>query len=111
MYTFSGMVPDALVCLVWLAVFCALFGLNEVTRRCKWVGFAAFVVLPTVLTIMWFTVLSDTAYMDWFHLAKVYSSTAGCIGFGVSVLCMERIRRQEKSGIYMIIRLPFVFHH
>lgn len=81
MYTFSGMVPDALVCLVWLAVFCALFGLNEVTRRFKWIGFAAFVVLPTVLTIMWFTVLSDTAYMDWFHLAKVYSSTAGCIGF------------------------------
>ena len=27
-------------------VFAALFGLNEVTRRSKWAGFAAFVVLP-----------------------------------------------------------------
>lgn len=81
MWTFAGMVPDVLVVLVCLGVFCALFGLNEVTRRWKWAGFCAFVVLPVVLTILWLTVLSDTAYMDWFHLAKVYSSTAGCIGF------------------------------
>jgi hypothetical protein len=30
---------------------------------------------------LWFTVLKDVTYTDWFHLAKVYSSTAGCIGF------------------------------
>ncbi len=81
MYSFAGVVPNVLVLLVWLAVFAALFGLNEIGRRSKWIGFAFFVILPTILTILWLTVLSDTAYMDWFHLAKVYSSTAGCIGF------------------------------
>ena len=66
---------------VWLLVFVLLFGLNEVTRRYKWIGFGAFVVLPAFLSVLWFTVLKDTTYTDWFHLAKVYSSTAGCIGF------------------------------
>ncbi|MEG0962268.1 MAG: DUF5692 family protein [Lachnospiraceae bacterium] len=69
------------VVLVWFVVFAALFILNEISRRNKYCGFACFVVLPVVLSILWFTVLSDTAYTDWFHLAKVYSSTAGCIGF------------------------------
>lgn len=67
--------------LVWLAVFAALFVLNEVSRRYKMMGFICFVVLPAILSVLWFTVLSDVTYTDWFHLAKVYSSTAGCIGF------------------------------
>lgn len=69
------------VWLVWIMVFVILFGMNEVARRYKIVGLLCFVVLPTVLSVLWFTVLSDTTYTDWFHLAKVYSSTAGCIGF------------------------------
>ena len=67
--------------LVWLCVFSALFAFNEVTRRFKWVGFGAFFVLPVVLSALWFTVLKETTYTDWFHLLKVYSATAGCIGF------------------------------
>ncbi len=66
---------------MWIVVFAALFILNELARRWKAAGFTAFVVLPAVLTVLWFTVMSDTTYTDWFHLAKVYSSTAGCIGF------------------------------
>ncbi|EMS70551.1 DUF5692 family protein [Ruminiclostridium cellobioparum] len=66
---------------VWIIVFAVLFGFNEAARRWKYVGFASFVILPLILSILWFTVLSDTTYTDWFHLAKVYSSTAGCIGF------------------------------
>ena len=81
MFTFSTDVSSVLVWLVWIAAFVALFVSNEVGRRFKLAGFAMFVVLPIVLTILWLTTLSDTAYMDWFHLAKVYSSTAGCIGF------------------------------
>ncbi|PXV93844.1 hypothetical protein C8E03_102619 [Lachnotalea glycerini] len=69
------------VCLVWVIVFCLLFLLNEITRRNSIAGFICFVVMPIVLSVLWFTVLSDTTYTDWFHLAKVYSSTAGCIGF------------------------------
>lgn len=69
------------VWLVWIAVFVSLFVLNEISRRNKYCGFACFIVLPVVLSILWFTALGDTAYHDWFHLAKVYSATAGCIGF------------------------------
>lgn len=69
------------VWLVWILVFVVLFALNEVSRRFKIMGFVCFIVLPVILSVLWFTVLSDTTYTDWFHLAKVYSSTAGCIGF------------------------------
>lgn len=65
----------------WLLVFVLLFGFNEVARRYKWIGFLSFVVLPLGLTVVWFTAMRDTTYTDWFHLAKVYSSTLGCIGF------------------------------
>ena len=89
MFAFYEGVPTALVLLVWLCVFVSLFALNEVTRRFKWVGFSAFVILPVVLTILWLTAFKDTAYMDWFHLAKVYSSTAGCIGFW----CIRHVKK------------------
>ena len=67
----------------WYLFVClaALFVLNEVSRRWKWVGFFCFVVLPAGLSVLWFTTLKAVTYTDWFHLAKVYSSTAGCIGF------------------------------
>ncbi|MFT8352440.1 DUF5692 family protein [Clostridium saccharoperbutylacetonicum] len=77
---------------VWVLVFIALFGLNEVTRRSKYVGFFCFVILPIGLSILWFTVLKDTTYTDWFHLAKVYSSTAGCIGFW----CIRHVKGKNK---------------
>ena len=77
---------------VWILIFVALFGLNEITRRWKYVGFFCFVVLPIVLSILWFTVLRDTTYTDWFHLAKVYSSTAGCIGFW----CIRHVKGKNK---------------
>jgi len=80
---------------MWVAVFGALFGLNELTRRFKWVGFAAFFVLPLILSTIWFTVLRDTTYTDWFHLAKVYSATAGCIGFWL-IRHLQRKRSGQK---------------
>lgn len=81
------------VWLVWILVLGVLFILNEISRRNKYCGFACFVVLPVVLSILWFTVLSDTTYLDWFHLAKVYSSTAGCIGFW----CIRYVRGTNKK--------------
>ena len=66
---------------IWIVVFLILFILNEFSRRSKIGGLLCFVILPITLSILWFTVLSDTTYTDWFHLAKVYSSVAGCIGF------------------------------
>lgn len=78
--------------LVWLAVVLALFLLNEVSRRFKIAGVACFIVLPIILSVLWFTVMRETTYTDWFHLAKVYSSTAGCIGFW----CIRHVRGKNK---------------
>lgn len=77
---------------IWILVFAILFGLNEITRRYKYVGFFFFVIVPIVLSTVWFTVLKDTIYTDWFHLAKVYSATAGCIGFW----CIRHLKGKNK---------------
>ncbi len=82
------------VLLVWLCVCSALFALNEISRRFKYVGFAFFVVLPIVLSVLWFTTLKESTYTDWFHLAKVYSSTAGCIGFWL----IRHLKGKRKDG-------------
>ncbi|MDR0852228.1 MAG: DUF5692 family protein [Clostridiales Family XIII bacterium] len=79
---------------VWIIVFALLFGLNEVSRRFKWCGFFCFLILPIGLSILWFTVLKDSTYTDWFHLAKVYSSTAGCLGFW----CIRYLHGKNKMG-------------
>lgn len=81
------------VWLVWLLIFGLLFLLNEVSRRYTVAGFLCFVVLPVVLSVLWFTVLKDTTYTDWFHIAKVYSATAGCIGFW----CIRHLRGKNKK--------------
>ncbi len=81
------------VWLVWIGVFFILFLLNEVTRRFKVAGILGFMVLPVVLSALWFTVMKETTYTDWFHLAKVYSSTAGCIGFW----CIRHVRGTNKK--------------
>lgn len=93
MFTFNG-TPALLMWVVWLGVFVALFALNEISRRSKIAGFLCFLVLPVVLTISWFTFLRGNSYTDWFHLAKVYSSTAGCIGFW----CIRYIGGTRKDG-------------
>jgi len=83
MFTFNtaaGATP-ASVWGVWFLVLAGLFAFNEVARRWKTAGFLSFFILPVVLTVLWFTILSESTYTDWFHLAKVYSCTAGCIGF------------------------------
>lgn len=77
---------------VWVAVFLILFLLNEFSRRSKFGGFLCFVVLPIGLSMLWFTVLKDTTYTDWFHLAKVYSAVAGCIGFW----CIRHLHGKNK---------------
>lgn len=92
-FNFEGGATTLSVWLVWIAVFVVLFGLNELSRRYKIGGFLCFVVLPTVLSVLWFTVLKDKTYTDWFHLAKVYSSTAGCIGFW----CIRNLHGKSKK--------------
>jgi len=86
---------------MWFVVFAGLFLFNEFSRRQKWAGFFSFVILPIILTIIWFTVLKDVTYTDWFHLAKVYSATAGCIGFW----CIRHIEKKDKITGEVVWRL------
>lgn len=93
MFTFNGS-SAPMMWAVWLLVFVILFFLNEISRRFQKAGFFCFVILPIGLTILWFTALKGQSYTDWFHLAKVYSSTAGCIGFW----CIRYVKGKDKQG-------------
>jgi len=86
---------------MWFVVFAGLFLFNEFSRRQKWAGFFSFVILPIILTVVWMTVLKDVTYTDWFHLAKVYSATAGCIGFW----CIRHIEKKDKITGEIVWRL------
>ena len=77
-----------------LMVMAALFLFNEVARRVKGFGLLSFTLLPVVLTILWMTVMKETTYTDWFHLAKVYSATAGSLGFWM----IRHVEKKDASG-------------
>ena len=79
----------------WILVFCCLIGANELARRTKTGGVIAFLIVPAILTIYFITIyvaaamgaewaLSNPTYVhmtSWFHYAKLYAATIGCIGF------------------------------
>ena len=94
MFTFTGGASAPLVWLVWVGVLAALFLFNEFSRRFMWTGVLCFIVLPVVLSVLWFTVMRESTYTDWFHLVKVYSATAGCIGFW----CIRFVKGVRKDG-------------
>ncbi len=76
----------------WLLVFAGLILMNELGRRTKWGGVLVFFIIPAALTIYfiiagigansyakdWYVI----SHMNgWFHYAKLYAATIGCIGF------------------------------
>jgi hypothetical protein len=79
----------------WLLVFAGLVILNEVARRTKAGGILLFIALPIALTVYFIAIyigaakgadwaLNNQTYVhmnSWFHYAKLYAATAGCIGF------------------------------
>lgn len=79
----------------WVLVFVGLILANEFARRTKWGGIACFLILPAGLTIYFISIyvgaamgaqwaLNNDTYLymnSWFHYAKLYAATAGCIGF------------------------------
>lgn len=80
----------------WALVFVGLIVCNELARRTKIGGIIFFLGIPGVLTL-YFIILNIWAVCDptswaaqnwtytkmnsWFHYAKLYAATAGCIGF------------------------------
>ena len=79
----------------WLLVFVGLVVVNEIARRTKAGGVACFIVLPIILSIYFIAIyvgaamgaewaLTNDTYVhmnSWFHYAKLYAATIGCIGF------------------------------
>ena len=79
----------------WLMVFVCLVLANEFARSTKFGGIACFLVLPAGLSIYFIAIyvcaamgmdwaLNNSTYLymnSWFHYAKLYAATIGCIGF------------------------------
>ena len=79
----------------FVLVFTGLVLANEFARRTKTGGIICFLVLPAVLTVYFVAIaigahagaewaLNNQTYSNmnsWFHYAKLYAATAGCIGF------------------------------
>ena len=78
----------------FVLVFTGLVLANEFARRTKTGGIICFLVLPAVLTVYFVAIaigahagaewaLNNQTYTNmnsWFHYAKLYAATAGCIG-------------------------------
>lgn len=79
----------------WIVVFVCLMGVNEIARRTKAGGVICFIGIPAVLTVYFVVIyiaaaqgaswaLTNPTYVhmnSWFHYAKLYAATIGCIGF------------------------------
>ncbi len=79
----------------WLLVFVGLIVCNELARRTKAGGIFFFMVLPLALTVYFISIevcarngaawaVNNQTYLymnGWFHYAKLYAATIGCIGF------------------------------
>lgn len=79
----------------WVLVFAALVIANELSRRSKLGGILFFMALPAALSVYFISIyvgagmgagwaLTNPTYLhmnSWFHYAKLYAATAGCIGF------------------------------
>ena len=79
----------------WAMVLIALILLNEFARRSKAGGILCFIVVPSILTVYFIAItvcaamgqewaLNNPTYLyqgSWFHYAKLYAATIGCIGF------------------------------
>jgi hypothetical protein len=79
----------------WVMVFVGLILVNEIARRTKLGGILTLVILPAALTVYFIAIyigaasgadwaLNNQTYIhmnSWFHYAKLYAATIGCIGF------------------------------
>ena len=79
----------------WVMVFVGLVLINEFARRTKMGGMVCFFIIPAALTAYFVAIyvaahfnaewaLNNPTYVhmnSWFHYAKLYAATAGCIGF------------------------------
>lgn len=98
----------------WALVFVGLIAANEVARRSKIGGIACFLGLPAVLTVYFIAIyvgaatgadwaLNNPTYVhmnSWFHYAKLYAATAGCIGFMMLKYGWGKLGRSEAFKVF-----------
>ncbi len=79
----------------WVLVFVGLVVMNEIARRTKVGGIICFAAIPAALTIYFIVIYASAAagaewalkndtyvhMTSWFHYAKLYAATIGCVGF------------------------------
>lgn len=98
----------------WIMVFVGLIAANEVARRSKTGGIVCFLGIPAVLTVYFISIyvcagmgmewaLDNPTYLhmgSWFHYAKLYAATAGCIGFMMLKYGWGKLGRSEAFRVF-----------
>lgn len=98
----------------WIMVFVGLIAANEVARRSKTGGIVCFLGIPAVLTVYFISIyvcagvgmewaLGNPTYLhmgSWFHYAKLYAATAGCIGFMMLKYGWGKLGRSEAFKVF-----------
>ena len=98
----------------WIMVFVGLIAANEIARRSKVGGIVCFLGIPAVLTVYFISIyvcagmgmewaLNNPTYLhmgSWFHYAKLYAATAGCIGFMMLKYGWGKLGRSEAFKVF-----------
>ncbi len=98
----------------WVMVFAGLVLANEFARRSKLGGILCFLALPAALTVYFVAIYVGAAlgqdwalnndtyvYMNsWFHYAKLYAATIGCIGFMVLKYKWGKLGKSEWFKVF-----------
>ena len=98
----------------WIMVFAGLIIANEIARRSKIGGIVCFLGIPAVLTVYFISIyvcagmgmewaLNNPTYLhmgSWFHYAKLYAATAGCIGFMMLKYGWGKLGRSEAFKVF-----------
>lgn len=98
----------------WIMVFVSLIAASEVARRSKTGGIVCFLGIPAVLTVYFIAIyvcagmgmewaLDNPTYLhmgSWFHYAKLYAATAGCIGFMMLKYGWGKLGRSEAFKVF-----------
>lgn len=87
---------------MWFVVFGLLIGLNEVARASKWGSVFLFMIVPVVLTPIWFFA-GDAELTSWFHWVKVYSALAGSL-----IYMVIRFTDYHKKHPWYLILVPLI---
>lgn len=98
----------------WIMVFAGLIAANEIARRSKIGGIVCFLGIPAVLTVYFISIyvcagmgmewaLNNPTYLhmgSWFHYAKLYAATTGCIGFMMLKYGWGKLGRSEAFKVF-----------